>query len=211
MAAQNNLIEQLHDIGCKSGCKVGANTIRNQIGARPSVRTGGSFCTFVLSLLNRQHLGHRNVMKGMQQIGEHRRKVNAPLIKFRRARQHRFGVPRGQGIQHGRDFIASGNTQHARHRTFFQRPTTEGNRLVSHAKCVTHTTRRRGTNDAQSACIKGDSFRRERIRQIAADAINRHVLQLKLQTARQDRNRNLFRFSGGQQKFDVGWGLFENF
>gem|GEM_PF-111797 len=65
-------------------------------------------------------------------------------------------------------------------------------------------------NNSQGAGIKLDTLISQCLGEVAADGINGHVLQLKLQAARKNSYRQLIGFCSGQQKLHVGGRLFEN-
>ena len=108
-------------------------------------------------------------------------------------------IRRGDRPEHGGDFRLA------------QFSAAIGNRLVEQAQRIPDTPVRGLREQRERSVVGGDGFRVRDRPQVRAELLDADPLQVELQTARQDRDRELLRVGRGEQKFDMRRRFFEGF
>ena len=123
--------------------------------------------------------------------------------------QHALGVARGQGVEQADEMALVDGAEHAAHGVLGQVARAVGNGLVGERQGVAHRTRRGLPDQPQGRDLKAHVFLAKHGLQMADDGVGRHLLQIELQAARQNRHRDLLRIGGGQDELDVRGRLFQ--
>ena len=101
--------------------------------------------------------------------------------------------------------------EHGANRVSGKLTVTAGNCLVSQAQRITQAAVRRAGQQLQGARLVNDLLFIKNVFKLSADLLNVQRLQMELQAARQDRDRQLLRIGGRQQEFDMRRRLFQRF
>ena len=89
------------------------------------------------------------------------------------------------------------------------RAATKCDPLVEQAQCVTHAAVGGPRDESRASRLESNTFFGEDVTQGLANLVGRQSPQIKLKTSGQHGDRQLLRVGGRQQKFHMGWRLFE--
>ena len=158
----------------------------------------------------RRQLQHRHAMQA-----EHRDQQRFPFNATGGGIVDEGHYPLTVGGNHRFDkrqrLIVIQRAEHGADRVSGKLTVTAGNCLVSQAQRITQAAVRRAGQQLQGARLVNDLLFIKNVFKLCADLLNVQRLQMELQAARQDRDRQLLRIGGRQQEFDMRRRLFQRF
>ena len=114
-----------------------------------------------------------------------------------------------QRLQQLRQVALINGAQHGLHSLGAKITRAIGNSLIAKRQGIPHGAIGCLRQQTQGGQLELHFFLGQNVLQVAHNRRHCHLLQIELQTARQDRNRNFLRICGGQNEFDVRWRFFQ--
>ena len=154
-------------------------------------------------------LRDRATCEDRKQLGEDRLRRGASSHECARGSNQLLTILREQRLDERRHIIKADAAKHAGHAFFGDAPAAVGNGLIEQRQGITRAALRAFRKQIERGGLGLDTLLGKHMRQMSRDLHPRKPGKIELQAARENRDREFFRFSGRKQKFDVRRRLLE--
>ncbi len=160
-------------------------------------------------VIGRGDRGDRDPLQQARQFGEGALERRIGKVHVVGQRHQRRPVAGHECIEQAREVAAVDHPEHLAHGVLVDLPAPEGDRLVEQRQGIAHAARGGPAEQAERRCLDGDALGLEYPREMAGDRRRRHVAQVQLHAARQDRDWHALRIGGRQHEQHMPGRLLE--